>query len=168
MCSARRITNRTLGTACLVACLLSSEGAVAGTATGSFAVQLTITASCVISSTATLNFGSQGVLSSDVNQSTSLGVQCTSLTPYAIALSAGAGSGATTTTRKMTSSGNTIDYSLYQDSNHTTVWGTTGGELVSGTGSGSTQSYTIYGQIPAQSTPAAGSYSDTIGVTVSY
>src|SRR5207253_10995189 len=55
----------------------------AATTTSSFTVQVTITASCTIVSTATLNVGgSQGVLASNVDQTTTLQVQCTNTTPY--------------------------------------------------------------------------------------
>ena len=40
--------------------------------------------------------------------------------------------------------------------------------IVGATGSGVSQSFTVYGRVPAQSTPAAGSYTDTIKVTVTY
>ncbi|MCR6502850.1 spore coat protein U domain-containing protein [Shinella sp. CPCC 101442] len=39
---------------------------------------------------------------------------------------------------------------------------------MSGTGSGSQQDITIYGRVPAQNTPLAGTYTDTVVVTVTY
>jgi spore coat protein U-like protein len=51
----------------------------------------------------------------------------------------------------------------------TSNWGqTVGTDTVSSTGTGAVQSFTVYGQVPAQSTPAPGAYSDTITVTVTY
>jgi len=130
---------------------------------------MTLTSSCVINSASTLNFGSTGVLVAAVNGTSTIQVQCTNTTPYNIGLDAGTGSGATVTTRKMTNGANTINYSLYQDSGHATVWGTTiGTNTVSATGNGASQSYTVYGQVPAQTTPAAAVYTDTITVTVTY
>ena len=68
-----------------------------------------------------------------------------------------------------TSGGATITYSLYSDSGHTTVWGNTvGTNTVSATGNGAAQSYTVYGRVPSQSTPAAATYTDTVTVTVTY
>ena len=73
------------------------------------------------------------------------------------------------TTRKMTSGANTINYSLYQNSSRTTVWGNTvGTNTVSGTGSGLGQALTVYGRVPPQTTPAPGTYTDTIVATVTY
>ncbi len=160
-----------LKAALIGACLLQFvSGAVYGaTTTSSFTVQMTITASCTIVSASTLNFGSQGVLAANVDQSSTLQVQCTNTTPYNIGLNAGTGAGATVAIRKMTNGGNTINYSLYTDSGRTIVWGNTvGTDTVAATGNGAAQSYTIYGRVPAQTTPAPAAYSDTITVTVTY
>ncbi len=96
-------------------------------------------------------------------------MQCTNTTPYNIGLDAGTGSGATVTTRKLTNGAATINYSLYTTSGRTTVWGNTvGTDTVAATGNGASQSYTIFGRVPAQTTPAPATYSDTITVTVTY
>ena len=143
--------------------------AFAATATTTMTVQVTITASCTINSAATLNFGTQGVLATNVDQTSTLQVTCTNTTPYNIGLDAGTGSGATVATRKLTSGGNTVNYTLYSNSGRTTVWGNTvSTDTVAGTGNGTGQSYTVYGRIPAQTTPAPGAYTDTITVTVTY
>lgn len=156
---------------------LAILGLVAGTGTcipatstpATFSVQMTITASCTITSTSTLNFGSQTLLTSAVDQTATLQVQCTSGTPYNIAMDAGTASGSTVTTRKMTSGSNTVNYSLFRDAGRTQNWGSTvSSDTVSGTGNGSAQSHTIYGRVPAQTSPAPGSYTDTITVTVEY
>jgi spore coat protein U-like protein len=155
-----------LGVACV---LLLMNPSFSATTTSTFTVQVAITASCTINSAATLNFGSQGVLIANVDQTSALQVQCTNTTPYNIGLNAGTGSGATVAVRKMTSGGNTVNYSLYSDSGRTTVWGNTvGTDTVAATGNGAAQSYTIYGRITAQTTPAPSTYTDTITVTVTY
>lgn len=143
--------------------------ALSATTTSTFTVQVAITASCTINSAATLNFGSQGVLTSNVDQTSVLQVQCTNTTPYNIGLNAGTGTGATVAARKLTSGANTVSYSLYSDSGRATVWGNTvGTDTVAATGNGAAQSYTVYGRITAQTTPAPGTYTDTITVTVTY
>ena len=132
-------------------------------------VQVSITATCLINSASTLNFGTQGVLAANVDQTSTLQVTCTNTTPYNIGLDAGTGSGATVAVRKLTSSSNTLNYTLYSDTGRTTVWGNTvSTDTVAGTGNGTGQSYTVYGRIPAQTTPAPGNYTDTITVTVTY
>jgi spore coat protein U-like protein len=142
----------------------------AATATGNFQVRITIQESCIVASTNPLDFGSQNVLAANVDQTTTLSVQCTPATAYNIGLDAGTGVGATEALRKMTGPGAaTVDYTLYQNTGRTILWGNTvPTNTVAGTGNGAAQSYTVYGRVPAQTTPGAGSYVDTITVTVTY
>ena len=69
----------------------------------------------------------------------------------------------------MSAGANTVNYSLYSDSGRTTVWGNTiGTNTVAATGNGASQSYSVYGRVTAQTTPAPATYSDTVTVTVTY
>jgi spore coat protein U-like protein len=148
---------------------LNPSSTQAATTASTFTVQMTVTSSCVINSASTLNFGNQGVLVANVDNTSTLQVQCTNTTPYNIGLDAGTGTGATVAARKMTNGANTITYSLYSDSGRSTVWGNTvGTNTVSATGNGASQTYTVYGRVPSQTTPAAATYTDTITVTVTY
>jgi len=152
------------------ACLLQFVGgASATTTTTTFTTQITLAATCVINSASTLDFGTQGVLTANVDQTSTVTVQCTNTTPYDIGLDAGLGSGATVATRKMTSGGATVNYTLYSEPTRTTVWGETiATDTVNATGNGAQQAYTVYGRVPPQTTPAPGTYTDTITVTVTY
>jgi spore coat protein U-like protein len=128
----------------------------------------TINANCLVSAS-NLNFGTVGALVSSIDATSSISVQCTKGTPYAVGLGIGTGPGATVANRLMTSGPAQVSYSLYTNSGHTTVWGNTvGTNTVSGTGNGSSQGLTVYGRVPAQTTPAPATYSDTIVVTVTY
>jgi spore coat protein U-like protein len=150
--------------------------AAATTTTQTFSVQLQIQAQCVINSTATLNFGSAGVLggaggTTNTDQTTSIGVQCTNTTPYNVGLDAGTTAGGSTATRLLfnATTSETIQYKLYTNSGRTTNWGNAvGTDTVGGTGTGSSQPFTIYGRVPPQSTPTPGNYADTVTVTVTY
>lgn len=145
--------------------------ASAATATGQFNVTLTIQAECRVASTTDLAFGTTGVIATAINATSTVGVQCTNTTPYNVGLGAGNGSGATTTLRKMTAGagGATVNYALYRDSGRTQVWGdTVSTDTLAGTGNGAVQNLTVYGQVPAQTTPASGNYSDIVQVTVTY
>jgi spore coat protein U-like protein len=90
---------------------------------------------------------------------TSLSVTCTNGTSYNVGLNAGTASGATVTTRAMTGPGGaTLSYALYQDSGHSTNWGNTvGTDTKSGTGDGSAQTMTVYGNLSANQYPTPGS-----------
>jgi spore coat protein U-like protein len=156
------------GLAAILAVMLSGA-AFAATTTTTFAVQITINAACTILSASTLNFGAQGVLTANVNQTSTIAVQCTNTTPYNIGLNPGTSTGATVTTRKMVNGANTISYSLFRDAAMTLNWGQTiGTDTVALTGNGASQTTTVYGQVPPQTTPAPALYTDTITVTVTY
>jgi spore coat protein U-like protein len=107
-----------------------------------------------------LSFGNySGTLLTGVNAAA---VTCT--TSYTIALNAGTGVGATTTTRKMTGPGGaTLNYQIFQNSSRTINWGnTTGVDIYSGTGSILPQTVNIYSQVLAGQLVAPGTYTDTI------
>jgi spore coat protein U-like protein len=149
--------------------VLGAGAASAATATGNLPVQVEIVADCKVQSAPILDFGSHGVLDSAQNGATTLGIQCTNSTDYIIRLDAGDGTGATIGNRLMTAGGATVSYSIYRDAARTQVWGETDGtNTVAGTGNGAVQTIDVYGQIPAQTTPAPGVYTDTVQVTVSY
>ncbi len=154
--------------ATIVAVLLSGP-AFAATVTTNFTVQITIQATCVILSASTLDFGTQGVLTANVDQVSTIAVQCTNTTPYNIGLNAGISAGATVTTRKMTNGAATVSYALFSDAGRTTNWGQTiGTDTVVGTGTGASQPFTVFGRVAPQTTPAPNTYTDTITVTVTF
>lgn len=139
----------------------------AATATTTFGVSATVQSTCLVSATS-LAFGTYtGVASTSTS---TVSATCTNTTPYNVGLSAGTATGATVTTRKMTGpSSAVLSYAIYQDSARTTNWGqTVGTDTIAGTGNGSAQVITVYGQIPAGQYVAPGAYADTITATVSY
>lgn len=127
-----------------------------------------IPASCIVGS-ASMSFGTASSIPANVDSNATLSVTCTNTTPYNVGLGAGSGSGATVSSRKMTSAGSTISYSLYANSGRSVIWGeTVGSDTVAGTGTGGQQTRTIYGRVPAQATPPPGTYSDNVVITVTY
>ena len=165
-----RFTRLLLALASGLAVVASIEApASASTATGSFNSTVTIQANCQVVSTNTLNFGTQGLLAANTDASATFAVQCTNSTAYNIGLDAGTTVGGTVATRLMTSGSATVSYKMFSDSGRATNWGNTvGTDTVSGTGNGSSQTLTVYGRVPAQTTPAAATYTDTVTVTVTY
>ncbi|MFC5743893.1 spore coat U domain-containing protein [Dyella tabacisoli] len=142
-----------------------------GTATATFLVSLTLQANCGITANP-LNFGTTGVLTAAVNQSSTLSITCSNTTPYNIGLDAGTVAGSTVAARLMagTTAGNTgttVAFELYQDSGHLTLFGNTQGtNTEAGTGNGSAQTVTVYGQVPTQTTPKPDTYDTTVTATV--
>ncbi len=156
-----------LGVLSTLALGLLSGQAQAATASTTFSVTATMMANCTISAT-NLAFGSYtGALT---NATSTISVTCTKSTTYNVGLDAGTSTGATVTTRKMTGpAGATLAYALYQDSAHTINWGNTvSTDTVSGTGNGSAQTLTVYGEVPAGQSVTPGAYTDTITATITY
>lgn len=160
---------RTAGIAVLIVAVVGGPS-LAATATGNMNVRITIQAECKVVTATDLDFGTRGVIDANVDQTSTISVQCTNSTPYTVGLSAGGGAAATVAVRKMTGPASaTIDYTIYRDAARTQVWGVTAGtDVVSGTGNGNAQPITAYGRVPPQTTPAAGVYSDIVAITVTY
>ena len=92
------------------------------------------------------------------------------LNPFSIALSKGGS--ASYAPRTMTFGANTLNYNIYTTAGFVSVWGDGTGSTVTvdynGAGNPNSLNYTAYGSVPAGQYVAAGSYTDTITVTVTY
>lgn len=157
--------------AATAALLLAASPAFAGTSSSNLGVNATVTSNCTVS-TNSVEFGSiDTVTGGNVDATGGITVACTNGTPWTAAASAGAGTGATAASRKMVSGSNLLDYTLFTDSSRTSVWGDGSGTTatIGNTGTGTAQTVTIYGRVTAGQTSApAGSYADTVSVTVTY
>jgi spore coat protein U-like protein len=168
----RKHTERMVRVAALALVLMTAapmlaEGASPKSTT--FNVTLTVQADCTITANA-LNFGTTGLITSNIDQTTTMNLTCSSGTAYNVALDQGSVSGSTVATRLLGASGsNTVNFALYRDSARTQNWGqTVGSDTMSGTGTGAAQALTVYGRVPSQNAPAAGAYSSTITATVTF
>lgn len=158
--------------ACTVLWLFAAGPACAGTSANTMTSSTMVVSACVVSGN-TLNFGNaiSPVGSVPVDAAATLTVQCTANTSYTVALNAGlnAGGAANFDGRAMSSGSYRVGYQLYLDAGRATVWGNgTGSGVVTGTGNGGTQSWTIYGRLPSLTAAVPGTYTDTVTVTVSY
>lgn len=162
---------RLAGTASILAAAAVPQAALADTASASLTVNATVTANCTVS-TSPVNFGSVNTLSgANVDATGGVTVTCTNGTDWSAAADVGSGTGASLASRKMSSGSNLLDYSLYTDAARSSLWGDGTGSTaaVTGTGSGVAQDFTIYGRVPAgQTSVPAGSYADTVSVTITY
>jgi spore coat protein U domain-containing protein, fimbrial subunit CupE1/2/3/6 len=127
-------------------------------------VSIQIDPECLLTELNDLTFPATTVITAPVTAQADLKLHCTTDTVFHIELDAGQGTSATTTTRYL---GDTITYSLYTDGGHADVWGE-GAEDVTGSGTGDEETFTIYGLIPLQTTPAPATYADIIRVTITY
>jgi len=157
---------------CLAA--LMSSAALATTATSSLTPSATITNICTVTGNP-IAFGTYNTLTgAAVTQTATIGVTCTNgMTAPPVTLGQGANPGTSSTDtaplRQLNASvGHNLTYNLYSDSGNTVVWGNVTG-VASPTPSGSAQNMTVYGKIDsAQTTAIAGTYSDTVVVTVTF
>jgi len=124
---------------------------------------------CTIASIADLDFGSHsGLIDTALNYTTALSMNCRRRTAWQVSLDNG--QYASGSIRRMrNAAGQYLRYELYRDAARSQRWGSTlNSDTQTGTGTGSTQSLTLYGQVPAAQTPPPGSYSDVVKVTVTY
>jgi spore coat protein U-like protein len=157
------VLNRTaLATALLVAAPLASAADI----DTNFEVSITIVNSCTIEAT-DMAFLDTNV-DVDRTATATVTVDCSSPNDtFDIALNGG-GSG-DITGRQLSDGTNTINYNLYTDATHDTVWGDgTNGVVVGSISTGEDQDFTVYGLIPAQTAKPEGTYTDTIVATVTY
>jgi spore coat protein U-like protein len=130
--------------------------------------ELTVTAqiveNCVLNG-GSLNFGTYS--SSAVDDTPGEGTftyQCTGGTE--ITLSLGPGTGGGDGVRQMASGEERLTYELFQDPSHSTVWGEDGDALTVPSTSSSSTPVPVYGLIDAGQESGAGTYSDTVQITL--
>lgn len=143
-------------------------GAPAGgsEAYASFSVQGAVTANCLLD-TEDIDFGSVGVIDSDIDASGDLSITCTPGTPYSVSLDGGLSGATNPEQRLMQSADSSVIYGLYTNPGRTSPWGEAAGTLVAGAGNGARQALPIYGRVPAQPV-RPGNYSDIVVVVIAY
>lgn len=150
---------------------LSAPGcaAVSSTEHFSFGVSTTVVNDCTISTT-NVSFGAATVTTTALNATGTIAVRCTNGDAWRIALDAGSSGQVKARTMQRSGGGGTVSYGLYTSTAYSTVWGdgTAGTSMQTGIGSGNTDVLTLYGQVPAQTTPRPGTYSDTVTATISF
>ncbi|KVK71654.1 Csu type fimbrial protein [Burkholderia sp. MSMB1498] len=141
----------------------------ASAGTFAFTVNATVVNDCFINAT-NVAFGSTGVIQSALSATGTISAQCTNGDAFRIALSGGGSGDVSSRAMLRTGGGGAVNYQLYLDAAHSTIWGdgTSGTSTATGTGSGLSQSLTVYGQVPVQTTPAPGTYNDTITATITF
>lgn len=143
----------------------SNSGVVEGIYIG---VRANFVNACFIGTATDLDFGNVSILDDSRDQTSTIQLQCPIGTVWRVGLNEG--SHASGGVRRMAGPGGEhVRYELYRDSARNQRWGNAvGTDTSDGTGTGGTQSLTVYGRVPAQETPAAGTYSDTVTVTLTF
>jgi spore coat protein U-like protein len=144
----------------------------AGNATSTLAITATVTATCTIS-TSPVSFGTYS--GTQINANGNITVTCTNGAPWHISLDHGTVGGSN---RFISLNGGgfiTLIYELYKDAALSQIWADSDfantyspGSSLAGNGTGSTQTNTVYGKLPANQSGPAGNYSDTVTATVNF
>ena len=140
---------------------------VDGRESPAFQVRAYVIPFCEVSAT-DIDFGTTGLLNTNVDASGQVSVRCTNGTPYQVRLNGGQAGASSPDQRLMTKGSESVRYGIYRDSARTQGWGDLPGNAVAGVGTGNFQTYTTYGRVFPQTTPSPGIYTDTVVVTVVY
>jgi len=155
----------------LGAVLIGAVPALAGSSSTSMAVSASVATNCVFKNSPSIGFGTYDTITgAEVNGTGTISIACTKGTVATIALDNGGNhSNATGTQRAMKSGSNYLNYDIFQDSAFGTFWGTsTNAEVEPAAPNATTQTFTAYAKIPSGQDIPQGSYSDTVGVTVTF
>lgn len=158
-----------LGIAAVVAA--SAAPALAGTATNNMPVSVNVLNSCTVAATP-MAFGSPTAIGgTDIDTSSTVSLVCTNGAAYDVALDSGLN--ASGAQRRMSNGATTpvfVPYGIFKDAARSVNWGSAVGATVAGNaGVSGLVSLTAYGRIPSSaSSVVAGSYTDTVTVTVTF
>ena len=126
--------------------------------------------SCTISAVG-VSFGTYNVFSvSPLDSTGSVTYTCTGIASDRITINLSRGGAPTFNPRQMNQAAETLNYNLYLDAAHATIWGdtTSGTSRYGPIKPVATNTITIYGRIPVGQDHTAGSYTDTVIATINY
>ncbi len=168
-----RISRAAMAAAAIALGMSNAHAATHGSASGTLYVSATVSSSCAVGSSS-LNFNdATGVTVIDQTATGAITVNCANGVAYNVDFSGDLGP--YRTLKGASNSSNKLYYNLYQDSGHTTLWGTDltgiGNASPVLTGTGATQSIPVYGLMPKSlntTPPAVDSYSEAVTILVTY
>lgn len=171
-----------VGAAVMASCI--GTGTWAGTNTGSLGVTSSVAQACIVTSTATLGFAAYDPIVANATSALagtgSVSITCTK-DSSGITIDLNAGGHVNVNQRRMVGgTGDFLNYNILQPATTSpwssctgTTWGSTvGGSAYSPSGvtwnSNAPQAFTVCGSVPAAQNVSAGTYSDTVTVTVNF
>jgi len=169
---------RVLATGFVVTALAALPAqAVAATGTFDVVSRVTVTSACTYNGTPALAFGSYDPIVANASvaatATATLSVVCPAQSPYTVTANLGRHSSSAASTcatgpctRAMSNGALFLSYDIYTTPTYTTVWNTVNG--IGGIGTGAMQAINVYGYIPPAEAAPAGSFTDTVTVTVSF
>ncbi len=160
-----------LSVALLIGGLLTPNLSLAGSKNQPMPVQAQVNANCNFTSSNTMDFLTYDTIAAGpLGGTVGLSVRCTRGATVTIGIDTGAHAGAVAgSTRAMANGANSLGYDFYQNATYTTLWTTSGLGLYSYVAADNNPAtVTIYGRVPAGQDVPAGTYQDTVQVTVNY
>ena len=157
---------------CQIGALGLCGTAQTGTVASSLQLNLTVTNDCITINAPNVNFGSAPLAKDFPAVSQAVSITCTKGSSYTVGINNG--SYAAGSARNMASGSNRLSYEIYKAST-TNRWGSVGSERWASSASSSassdgllrTYNYTAR-VLPAQTTPPAGTYTDTVVVDIAF
>lgn len=161
---------------CLARAILITIASVAAVSARAESASTSLTARIELENACTvaardLDFGIRSSLSQPVDAATTVEVACTNIGAFSLQFDRGTWPSARAESRKLSNGIDTVNYSLYADPGRTAVLGdaTDGTTELTGTGSGSAQTFTVFGRVFAgQGAKSIGVYTDTVTATLGY
>ncbi|HEY6814344.1 MAG TPA: spore coat protein U domain-containing protein [Croceibacterium sp.] len=128
-------------------------------------VTASVVPTCTLGTIGAIDFGTRSTIPANVDATGAVQFSCPS--GLAWTLKIGGGQNAASGERRMRSGTNSyVQYRLYRETGRTTLLAIDG--TFTGTGTGATQTTSIYGRLAPQSPPVVGTYQDFIVVTLSF
>ncbi|PKB14026.1 spore coat protein U-like protein [Novosphingobium kunmingense] len=149
---------------------LAASPALAATASNTMPVSVNVINSCTVSATP-MAFGTlTSIGGTDVDTTANVNLVCTIGATYDVSMDLGTHAAAGQRyLQSTTDATKTIPYGIFRDAGRLQAWGSTVGTTSTGTSLAGLTTLTAFGRIPqsAASVPA-GSYTDTVTVTVTF
>lgn len=147
----------------------TSGGNGGGSINFGFTAGATVPGHCTIAAADNLDFGTvPGLIDINHDQTSSITMTCTGRTAWSMALDNGQNATGNVRRMRLDAGGTYVDYELYRNAARSQRWGSNAGETLLGTGTGTTQTLTVHGRVPAGQAIPAGAYRDVVTVTVTY
>ncbi len=147
-----------------------AQSAMAGTTNANFQATATLNSSCVVTAT-TVAFGTiTPAATGDATATGTVTSRWSNNVAYSPSINGGTGTiAARTMGGAAVGNNDKLNYNLYTDAGATQVWGDgTTGSKVSLTGTGATQTSTVYGKLSLNQYIKPDSYTDNLTVTLAY
>lgn len=159
-----------LGAAASFPAACNVSGATTANDAFPFVVSANVPGQCYAYSASDLDFGSvAGFIAANVDQTSAIGLTCTRRTAWQLGLDNGSNALLGQRRMRQGATAQYVNYDLYLDPARSQRWGNVlNTDTLQGTGTGAAQTATVYGRVPSGQSAAAGSYSDTITVTITY